>query len=159
MGLVRRLANWAGPTRLVSTPVCRAGESKPKQVRQGNAPRSGLPLFFFWLQAYDTKDTTQVLGETSEVSPPVRALTTTSFYSVQTDQYNSLLFWTKLAQLLDKAGFHAMVIANTLGAYRCVQGPGSVVAALASGAQFPVNGPFCTLFPPCPLSRETSFLE
>ena len=62
MGLVRRLANWAGPTRLVSTPVCRAGESKPKQVRQGNAPRSGLPLFFFWLQAYDTKDTSEYLN-------------------------------------------------------------------------------------------------
>ncbi|KAJ9481116.1 hypothetical protein VN97_g12386 [Penicillium thymicola] len=66
------------------------------------------------------------------------ALTTTPFYSVQTHQCNSLSFWTKLAQLLDKAGFHAMFIADTLGAYGVYKGP---VPALASGAQFPVNDP------------------
>ncbi|KAF5865884.1 hypothetical protein ETB97_001952 [Aspergillus alliaceus] len=35
----------------------------------------------------------------------------------KTDQYKKLSFWTDLAQLLDKAGFHAMFIADTLGPY------------------------------------------
>lgn len=59
----------------------------------------------------------------------------------KTDQYKSLSFWTELAQLLDKAGFHAMFIADTLGAYDVYKGPSNVVPALASGAQFPVNDP------------------
>ncbi|KAJ5130022.1 uncharacterized protein N7515_006061 [Penicillium bovifimosum] len=59
----------------------------------------------------------------------------------KTDQYKSLSFWTDLAQLLDKAGFHAMFIADTLGAYDVYKGPSNVVPALASGAQYPVNDP------------------
>ncbi|KAJ5163874.1 Nitrilotriacetate monooxygenase component A/pristinamycin IIA synthase subunit A [Penicillium coprophilum] len=59
----------------------------------------------------------------------------------KTDQYKSLSFWTDLAQLLDKAGFHAMFLADTLGAYDVYKGPSNVVPALASGAQFPVNDP------------------
>ncbi|KAJ5550248.1 hypothetical protein N7461_004946 [Penicillium sp. DV-2018c] len=59
----------------------------------------------------------------------------------KTDQYKSLSFWTDLAQLLDKAGFHAMFVADTLGAYDVYKGPSNVVPALASGAQYPVNDP------------------
>ncbi|KAJ9132245.1 Xenobiotic compound monooxygenase [Pleurostoma richardsiae] len=59
----------------------------------------------------------------------------------KTDQYTKLSFWTDLAQLLDKAGFHAMFIADTLGPYDVYKGPANVVPALASGAQFPVNDP------------------
>ncbi|EED13094.1 xenobiotic compound monooxygenase, DszA family [Talaromyces stipitatus ATCC 10500] len=59
----------------------------------------------------------------------------------KTDQYKKLCFWTDLAQLLDKAGFHAMFIADTLGPYDVYKGPANVVPALASGAQFPVNDP------------------
>lgn len=59
----------------------------------------------------------------------------------KTDQYKKLRFWTELAQLLDKAGFHAMFIADTLGPYDVYKGPANVVPALASGAQFPVNDP------------------
>ncbi|KAK3386727.1 luciferase-like domain-containing protein [Podospora didyma] len=58
-----------------------------------------------------------------------------------TAQYTQLSFWTSLAQLLDKAGFHAMFIADTLGPYDVYQGPSNVVPALASGAQYPVNDP------------------
>ncbi|KAE8145184.1 luciferase-like domain-containing protein [Aspergillus avenaceus] len=61
--------------------------------------------------------------------------------SNKTDQYKKLSFWTDLAQLLDRAGFHAMFIADTLGPYDVYKGPGNVVPALASGAQFPVNDP------------------
>ncbi|KAJ5579986.1 uncharacterized protein N7459_005971 [Penicillium hispanicum] len=59
----------------------------------------------------------------------------------KTDQYKTLSFWTDLAQLLDKANFHAMFIADTLGPYDVYKGPANVVPALASGAQFPVNDP------------------
>jgi FMN-dependent oxidoreductase (nitrilotriacetate monooxygenase family) len=59
----------------------------------------------------------------------------------KTDQYKKLSFWTDLAQLLDKAGFHSMFIADTLGPYDVYKGPANVGPALAAGAQFPVNDP------------------
>ena len=59
----------------------------------------------------------------------------------KTDQYTKLSFWTELAQLIDKAGFHAMFIADTLGPYDVYKGPANVVPSLSSGAQFPVNDP------------------
>ncbi|KIW34722.1 uncharacterized protein PV07_01480 [Cladophialophora immunda] len=59
----------------------------------------------------------------------------------RTDEYKKLSFWTDLAQLLDRANFHAMFIADTLGPYDVYKGPANVVPALSSGAQFPVNDP------------------
>src|ERR1700753_2386922 len=59
----------------------------------------------------------------------------------RTDEYKKLSFWTDLAQLLEKGGFSAMFIADTLGAYDVYDGPGNVNPSLASGAQFPVNDP------------------
>jgi FMN-dependent oxidoreductase (nitrilotriacetate monooxygenase family) len=59
----------------------------------------------------------------------------------KTSQYTKLSFWFELAQLLDKANFHAMFIADTLGPYDVYKGPANVVPSLASGAQFPVNDP------------------
>ncbi|CAK7206048.1 hypothetical protein SEUCBS139899_008831 [Sporothrix eucalyptigena] len=61
--------------------------------------------------------------------------------SNRTDEYNSLSFWIDLAKLLDDNGFHAMFIADTLGAYDVYKGPGNFVPALHSGAQFPVSDP------------------
>ncbi|KAF2429082.1 alkanesulfonate monooxygenase [Tothia fuscella] len=58
-----------------------------------------------------------------------------------TEQYKKLGFWTDLAQLLDKAGFHAMFIADTLGPYDVYKGPHNFEPGLAAGAQFPVNDP------------------
>jgi alkanesulfonate monooxygenase SsuD/methylene tetrahydromethanopterin reductase-like flavin-dependent oxidoreductase (luciferase family) len=59
----------------------------------------------------------------------------------QTDGYNKLSFWTSLAELVDKAGFHCMFIADTLGPYDVYKGPQNFDSVLASGAQFPVNDP------------------
>ncbi|KAH7126082.1 luciferase-like domain-containing protein [Dactylonectria macrodidyma] len=59
----------------------------------------------------------------------------------KTDQYKKLSFWIELAQLLDKADFHAIFIADTLGPYDVYKGPSNVIPALNSGAQFPVNDP------------------
>jgi FMN-dependent oxidoreductase (nitrilotriacetate monooxygenase family) len=58
-----------------------------------------------------------------------------------TDQYKKLKFWTDLAQLLDKGGFHAMFIADTLGAYDVYKGPANFETGLAAGTQFPINDP------------------
>lgn len=63
----------------------------------------------------------------------------------QTDQYKKLSFWTNLAQILDKANFHAMFIADTLGPYDIYKGPANVTPSLSSGAQFPVNDPLYLL--------------
>jgi hypothetical protein len=52
-----------------------------------------------------------------------------------TAKYKKLSFWTDLAQLLDKAGFHAMFIADTLGAYDVYKGPHNFKPGLAAGAQ------------------------
>lgn len=59
----------------------------------------------------------------------------------KTDEYKTLKFWTDLAQLLDKAKFHAMFVADTLGAYDVYRGPANHIPVLASGAQFPVLDP------------------
>ncbi|KAI1390529.1 Nitrilotriacetate monooxygenase component A/pristinamycin IIA synthase subunit A [Hypoxylon trugodes] len=63
----------------------------------------------------------------------------------RTDEYNKLSFWIELAQLLDKGGFHAMFIADVLGAYDVYRGPANVDPVLSSGAQFPVNDPLYTV--------------
>lgn len=59
----------------------------------------------------------------------------------QSSNYNSLSFWTSLAQLLDRAGFHAIFLADVLGHYDVYKGPGNAAPCLPSGAQFPVNDP------------------
>ncbi|KAH8815996.1 alkanesulfonate monooxygenase [Xylogone sp. PMI_703] len=59
----------------------------------------------------------------------------------QTADYKRLKFWTNLAQLLDKANFHAMFVADVLGPYDVYKGPANEGPALISGAQFPVNDP------------------
>ncbi|KAF3053231.1 hypothetical protein E8E11_011854 [Didymella keratinophila] len=46
--------------------------------------------------------------------------------------FNKLKYWTDLAQLLDKAGFHALFIADVLGAYDVYKGPANVDPVLAS---------------------------
>ncbi|CAO2649982.1 Nn.00g012740.m01.CDS01 [Neocucurbitaria sp. VM-36] len=55
--------------------------------------------------------------------------------------FNKLKYWTDLAQLLDRAGFHAPFIADVLGAYDVYKGPANVDPVLASGAQFPIHDP------------------
>lgn len=55
--------------------------------------------------------------------------------------FNKLGYWTNLAQLLDKAGFHTLFIADVLGAYDVYKGPANAGPVLASGAQFPIHDP------------------
>ncbi|KAL8791972.1 MAG: hypothetical protein Q9195_005461 [Heterodermia aff. obscurata] len=59
----------------------------------------------------------------------------------QTADYKKLKFWTDLAQLLDKAGFHALFVADVLGGYDVYKGPANMGPAIPSGAQFPINDP------------------
>ncbi|KAJ4205902.1 hypothetical protein NW759_014379 [Fusarium solani] len=60
----------------------------------------------------------------------------------RSSEFNTLQHWVKLAQLLEKAGFHGIFIADVLGAYDAYKGPRNVGPAASSGAQFPVNDPF-----------------
>ena len=59
----------------------------------------------------------------------------------RTTEYNKLKFWTDLAQLLDKANFHALFVADVLGGYDVYKGPANMGPAIPSGAQFPINDP------------------
>lgn len=59
----------------------------------------------------------------------------------KTTGYKKLKFWTDLAQLLDKANFHALFIADVLGGYDVYKGPANMGPAIPSGAQFPINDP------------------
>lgn len=59
----------------------------------------------------------------------------------RTTEYKKLKFWTDLAQLLDKANFHALFIADVLGGYDVYKGPANHGPAASSGAQFPMNDP------------------
>lgn len=58
-----------------------------------------------------------------------------------TSNFNKLKFWTDLAQLLDKAHFHALFIADVLGPYDVYKGPANADPVLPSGAQFPIHDP------------------
>ena len=58
----------------------------------------------------------------------------------QSRDYNTLSYWTNLAQTLEKGLFDGLFIADVLGPYD-VYG-GNANAALKSGAQVPVNDPF-----------------
>ncbi|EGY16622.1 dibenzothiophene desulfurization enzyme A [Verticillium dahliae VdLs.17] len=53
-------------------------------------------------------------------------------------EFNNIKHWVKLAQLLEKGGFHGMFIADVLG-------PKNPDPAIVSGAQWPVNEPLMTV--------------
>ncbi|TVY84103.1 Dimethyl-sulfide monooxygenase [Lachnellula suecica] len=63
--------------------------------------------------------------------------------SSNTTEYTTLKFWTDLAQLLDKANFHALFIADVLGGYDVYKS--SVSPAIPGAAQFPANDPMYTV--------------
>jgi alkanesulfonate monooxygenase SsuD/methylene tetrahydromethanopterin reductase-like flavin-dependent oxidoreductase (luciferase family) len=58
-----------------------------------------------------------------------------------TTEYNKLKFWIDLAQLLDKANFHSLFVADILGPYDVYKGPANHGPALSSGTLFPINDP------------------
>ncbi|KAM0321567.1 hypothetical protein ACHAQA_010057 [Verticillium albo-atrum] len=60
-------------------------------------------------------------------------------------EFNTIKHWVKLAQLLEKGGFHGMFIADVLGAYDVYKGPQNPDPAIVSGAQWPVNEPLMTV--------------
>jgi len=56
--------------------------------------------------------------------------------------YEDLSYWVELAKTLEAGGFHGLFLADHLGIYDVYRGPGNIVPALESGAQFPVGDPF-----------------
>ncbi|KAF1347302.1 xenobiotic compound monooxygenase, DszA family [Lizonia empirigonia] len=65
----------------------------------------------------------------------------THYLRVSEEGFNKLKYWVDLAKLLDKAGFHALFIADVLGPYDVYKGGSNVDPVLASGAQFPIHDP------------------
>ena len=57
----------------------------------------------------------------------------------QTTDYKKLKFWIDLAQLLDKADFHALFVADVLGVYDVYKDSANVGSSISSGAQFSIN--------------------
>lgn len=55
------------------------------------------------------------------------------------DEYNRLEYWTALAQLLERGGFHAIFLADVLGVYDVYRD--SAAPALRDAAQIPVGDP------------------
>lgn len=58
----------------------------------------------------------------------------------QTTRYNTLDYWTELAQLLERGLFDSLFIADIFGIYD-VYG-GNADAAFRNAVEFPVNDPF-----------------
>ena len=74
-----------------------------------------------------------------------------------TTNYKKLSFWTDLAQLLDKAGFHSLFLADTLGAYDVYKGPANVSPCLASAIQYPVNEPLLLIPSMAAVTKNLTF--
>ncbi|KAE8449347.1 hypothetical protein EG329_008248 [Mollisiaceae sp. DMI_Dod_QoI] len=63
----------------------------------------------------------------------------------QSHRFNDLSYWTDLAQLLEKAKFHGIFIADVLGGYDVYKGPKNLEPAIVSAAQWPVNEPLAVI--------------
>ncbi|KAI1621286.1 alkanesulfonate monooxygenase [Exophiala viscosa] len=75
----------------------------------------------------------------------------------KTTEYTKLKFWTDLAQMLDKAGFHALFVADVLGAYDIYKGPGNHGPVTSAGAQFPINDPLYTVPAMAAVTKNLTF--
>ncbi|KAI9742800.1 MAG: hypothetical protein M1818_003529 [Claussenomyces sp. TS43310] len=75
----------------------------------------------------------------------------------KTSEYTKIKFWTDLAQLLDKANFHALFVADVLGPYDVYKGPENHGPAVSAGAQFPINDPLYTVPAMAAVTKNLAF--
>ncbi|KAK6197349.1 luciferase-like domain-containing protein [Scheffersomyces amazonensis] len=71
--------------------------------------------------------------------------------------YNTIEYWTYLAQLLEKGKFNAIFIADVLGGYDVYNGPRNLDAAARSGAQWPVNEPSAVVSAMAAVTKKLAF--
>ncbi|EGW32210.1 uncharacterized protein SPAPADRAFT_61292, partial [Spathaspora passalidarum NRRL Y-27907] len=71
--------------------------------------------------------------------------------------FDTVEYWTYLAKLLEKGKFHAMFIADVLGAYDVYNGPRNLTAAASSGAQFPAIEPSALVGAMASVTEKLSF--
>lgn len=71
------------------------------------------------------------------------------------DSYNTLQYWTELAQILERGKFDALFLADVLGIYDVYRG--SPDAALAGGIQVPVNDPLMAIPAMALVTRNLGF--
>ncbi|KAK6457061.1 luciferase-like domain-containing protein [Scheffersomyces xylosifermentans] len=71
--------------------------------------------------------------------------------------YNTIEYWTYLAQLLEKGKFNGIFIADVLGGYDVYNGPRNLTGAAISGAQWPVNEPSAVVSAMAAVTKKLSF--
>ena len=71
--------------------------------------------------------------------------------------YNTIEYWTNLAQLLERGKFNALFIADVLSGYDVYNGPRNFDAAARSGAQFPINDPHAVIPAMAAVTKNLSF--
>lgn len=71
--------------------------------------------------------------------------------------YNTIEYWTNLAQLLERGKFNALFIADVLGPYDVYNGPRNLTAAAKAGAQWPINEPSAVIPAMAAVTKNLSF--
>ncbi|CAK9439683.1 uncharacterized protein LODBEIA_P37830 [Lodderomyces beijingensis] len=71
--------------------------------------------------------------------------------------YNTIEYWTNLAQLLERGKFNALFIADVLGPYDVYNGPRNLTAAAKAAAQWPINEPSAVISAMAAVTRNLSF--
>ncbi|EER35237.1 hypothetical protein CTRG_02099 [Candida tropicalis MYA-3404] len=72
--------------------------------------------------------------------------------------YNTIEYWTNLAQLLERGKFNSLFIADVLGGYDVYKGPRNLDAVARSGAQWPVNDPHAIIPAMAAVTKNLSFV-
>ncbi|ODQ82587.1 hypothetical protein BABINDRAFT_29930 [Babjeviella inositovora NRRL Y-12698] len=72
-------------------------------------------------------------------------------------EYNTIEYWTNLAELLERGKFHSVFFADVLGGYDVYNGPQNITAAATSGAQWPVNEPSAVVAAMAAVTTNLSF--
>ncbi|KAG7660329.1 uncharacterized protein J8A68_006166, partial [[Candida] subhashii] len=75
----------------------------------------------------------------------------------QSRHYNTIEYWTHLAQLLERGKFNAFFLADVLGGYDVYNGPHNITAAASSGAQFPVGDPSAVVSAMAAVTKNIGF--
>ncbi|RCK56711.1 Dimethyl-sulfide monooxygenase [Candida viswanathii] len=71
--------------------------------------------------------------------------------------YNTIGYWTHLAQVLERGKFNALFIADVLSGYDVYQGPRNNRAVAKAGAQFPVDDPHAVIPVMAAVTKNLSF--
>ncbi|KAL4789710.1 luciferase-like domain-containing protein [Aspergillus venezuelensis] len=72
-------------------------------------------------------------------------------------KYNTLTYWTNLAQILERGKIHSFFIVDVLGPYDVYKGPHNFNPGLASASQIPMADPFLAISAMAAVTSKLSF--